>query len=55
MAKVKVEIIKLAGETGLKMPGSILQMEKQRAKLLESKGILTIVTKKKKIKDVIDR
>ena len=46
--KIKVKIELLSGETGLKMPGSVLLMDKQKANMLEGKGIVSIVKPKKK-------
>ena len=48
--KVKIKIEKLAGETGLRMPGSILLMDKQKAKELEIRGIVSMITRKRKVK-----
>jgi len=48
--KIKVKIELLAGETGLKMPGSVLLMDKQKANMLEAKGVVSIIKPKKKAK-----
>jgi hypothetical protein len=51
MKKVKVIITKLAGETGLRKPGTTLLMPQETAQSLEARGFVEIEkpkTKKKK-------
>lgn len=51
MKKVKVTITKLAGETGLKKPGSTLLLSQEQAQSLEARGLIEIEkpkTRKKK-------
>jgi len=51
MKKVKVTITKLAGETGLRVPGSTLLMYPKEAQSLEARGLIEIEkpkTRKKK-------
>lgn len=48
MKKVKVIITKLAGETGLRKPGTTLLMPQETAQSLEARGFLEIVKPKKR-------
>ena len=48
--KVKVKVLKIAGETGLRMPGSFLQMDNDKANALIHKGVVELVVKPKKVK-----
>jgi hypothetical protein len=50
--KVKVEVLRFAGETGLLKPGSLTQMDEKFAKSLEGKGIVKIERPKPKKKAV---
>ncbi|MDY0215021.1 MAG: hypothetical protein RBS24_05900 [Bacilli bacterium] len=50
MKKVKVIITKLAGETGLRKPGTTLLMYPKEAKSLEARGFVEIEKPKKKKK-----
>ena len=43
MKKVKVKITKLAGETGLRLPGSIMLLSANKADALETRGLVEIV------------
>jgi len=55
MKKVKVTVVKLAGETGLRQPGSTLLMNEPMAQSLASKGIVKLPEKRKTTKkDVAD-
>jgi len=48
MKKVKCEILKLAGETGLRKPGTTLLLNEPTAQSLAAKGIVKLPEKRKK-------
>jgi len=48
MKKVKCEILKLAGETGLRLPGSTLLLNEPTAQSLAAKGIVKMPEPKKR-------
>ena len=48
MKKVKVKIIKLAGETGLRLPGTFMQMDLKIAQKFEARGLVKLPEKRKK-------
>ena len=48
--KIKVKVTKLAGETGLMPVGSEMIIDKEKAKSLEAKGIVSIPKPKPKPK-----
>lgn len=54
MAKVKVTILKLAGETGCRKPGSTMQLDPIKAQKFAAKGIVKLPVKRKKKKKDVD-
>lgn len=51
MKLVKVKVLKIAGETGLRMPGSIMLVNQRQAQSFETRGLVDVVkpkTRKKK-------
>ena len=46
MRKVKVKITKLAGETGLRLPGSTMLLTPKQAKLFNDSGLVEIEKRK---------
>lgn len=48
MKKVKVTVLKFAGQTGLLRPGSVVHVSAERAAILERAGIVEIVRKQEK-------
>jgi len=50
MKKVKVTILKLAGETGLRLPGQSMLLTEDVAANYAERGLVKLGTKRKKIK-----
>jgi len=48
MKKVKVTVIKLAGETGLRLPGTTMLLSEPVAQSYSAKGLVKLPVKKRK-------
>jgi hypothetical protein len=54
MAKIEVKVLKQAGETGLRLPGTRYLLEESIANNLELRGLVEIVLVKKQEKAVLE-
>jgi hypothetical protein len=54
MAKIEVKVLKQAGETGLRLPGTCFPLEESIANNLELRGLVEIVLVKKQEKAILE-